>query len=252
VTTVAATPPTARSGNIQTNNHRREVGPLQASTPGPLQVATTSGGSDVRRAADGLRFGRLTLLPGSPRSRCISRAGSGVALTRSAHLLPFGGLAGRPEERSSARQVARPGAGHRNVAICCTQHMATERSPDPWPNRPERHLTSGVGPTPRPPGPDRGHRFDAIGIAVGACRGVPFPRMQSSSAGAVSGAAPLWLVTGRSPRQRRRKPHFVACDRAFRTSGEAKARQHTGAEPLPSSRHNTVARSWLRGARARD
>ena len=40
VTTVAATPPTTRSGNIQTNNNRREVGPLQASTPGPLQVAT--------------------------------------------------------------------------------------------------------------------------------------------------------------------------------------------------------------------
>ena len=43
VTTVAASPPTAGSGNIQTNNNRREVGPLQASTPGPLQVATPNG-----------------------------------------------------------------------------------------------------------------------------------------------------------------------------------------------------------------
>jgi hypothetical protein len=42
VATVAATLPTARSGNIQNNNQRREVGPLQASTPGPVQVATLS------------------------------------------------------------------------------------------------------------------------------------------------------------------------------------------------------------------
>ena len=34
--------PTTRSGKIQINNNRREVGPLQASTPGPLQVATTT------------------------------------------------------------------------------------------------------------------------------------------------------------------------------------------------------------------
>ncbi len=47
VTTVAATLPTASSGNIQTNNNRREVGPLQASTPGPLQVATTTVSSRV-------------------------------------------------------------------------------------------------------------------------------------------------------------------------------------------------------------
>ena len=33
---------TGRSGNINTNNNRREVGPLQAAAPGPLQVAAPS------------------------------------------------------------------------------------------------------------------------------------------------------------------------------------------------------------------
>ena len=31
-----------RSGNINTNNNRREVGPLQASAVGPLQTATAT------------------------------------------------------------------------------------------------------------------------------------------------------------------------------------------------------------------
>ena len=35
----AAVPLTRRSGNINTNNNRREVGPLQASAVGPLQTA---------------------------------------------------------------------------------------------------------------------------------------------------------------------------------------------------------------------
>ena len=37
--TVAAPHPAGLSGNINTNNNRREVGPLQASAVGPLQTA---------------------------------------------------------------------------------------------------------------------------------------------------------------------------------------------------------------------
>jgi hypothetical protein len=38
--TAAHCSPTGRSGNINTNNNRREVGPLQASAVGPAQAAT--------------------------------------------------------------------------------------------------------------------------------------------------------------------------------------------------------------------
>ena len=37
--------PAAPSGKINDNNNRREVGPLQASTVGPLQVTTPSSSS---------------------------------------------------------------------------------------------------------------------------------------------------------------------------------------------------------------
>ena len=43
--TAAATPSAGRSGNINTNNNRREVGPLQASAVGPVQTATPTGGA---------------------------------------------------------------------------------------------------------------------------------------------------------------------------------------------------------------
>jgi hypothetical protein len=38
-TTAAALPSAGGSGNINTNNNRREVGPLQASAVGPVQTA---------------------------------------------------------------------------------------------------------------------------------------------------------------------------------------------------------------------
>ena len=37
-TTAAACPPTRQSGNINTNNNRRQVEPLQAIAPGPVQA----------------------------------------------------------------------------------------------------------------------------------------------------------------------------------------------------------------------
>lgn len=37
-TTAAACHATGRSGNINTNNNRRQVGPLQAIAPGPVQA----------------------------------------------------------------------------------------------------------------------------------------------------------------------------------------------------------------------
>jgi hypothetical protein len=37
-TTAAARHPTGRSGNINTNNNRRQVGPLQAIAPGPVRA----------------------------------------------------------------------------------------------------------------------------------------------------------------------------------------------------------------------
>jgi hypothetical protein len=41
-TTAAACRPTGRSGNINTNNHRRELGPIQAVALGPVQVVVPS------------------------------------------------------------------------------------------------------------------------------------------------------------------------------------------------------------------
>ena len=43
--TTAAAASTHQSGNINTNNNRREVGPLQASAPGPVQTAAPSAGN---------------------------------------------------------------------------------------------------------------------------------------------------------------------------------------------------------------
>ena len=59
MTTVAQSHQAAASGNINTNNDRREVGPLQASTPGPLQAGDTElayrrRGEENLYVADGL------------------------------------------------------------------------------------------------------------------------------------------------------------------------------------------------------
>jgi len=52
-TTAAAWQSAGRSGNININNNRREVGPLQASAVGPVQTAAPSATGNTLRARQG-------------------------------------------------------------------------------------------------------------------------------------------------------------------------------------------------------